>query len=89
MTTILYPIPESFFPGYRVTHSFQAKVKYTFKDDNVIIHSIELADTCLEYIKPKGLAARMKKDIAEAERKKTNGQLHPIFQQALTPFITQ
>lgn len=87
MNTILYSIPDNFFPGYRVTTHFQAKVKYTYVDGNVIIHEITIAEACLEYIEPKGLPARMKKDIAEAEKKKANGQIHPIFQKVLADFV--
>lgn len=87
MTTILYSIPESFFPGYRVIKPFYAKVNYTYKDDNVIINDVALSDLCLEYIRPKGLADRMKKDIAEAEKRKADSNLHPIIFDALSPFI--
>lgn len=87
MTTILYAIPESFFPGYRIFKPFYAKINYTYKDGNVIINDIALSDLCLEYIKPKGLPERMKRDIAEAERKKEASNLHPIMYDALSPFI--
>lgn len=84
--TILYQIPDTFFPGYRVTVPFHAKVNYTYADGNVIINDAAFSDLCLEYIKPKGLAARMKKDIAEAERKKAS-RVHPTIMEALEPFI--
>jgi len=87
MTTILYAIPDCFFPGYRVIAPFHAKVNYTYKDGNVIINDVTLSDLCLEYIKPKGLSERIKHDIAEAERKKAINPLHPIMQEALAPYI--
>ena len=86
--TIIYQIPDSFFPGYRVVQPFHAKVNYTYKDGNVIINDAAFSDLCLEYIRPKGLSERMKKDIAEAERKKAINPVHPIISSALQPFIT-
>lgn len=87
MTTILYEIPASFFPGYRVLSPFYAKVNYTYKDGNVIINDAAFSDLCLEYMNSKGLSERMKKDIAEAERRKAINPVHPIISSALAPHI--
>lgn len=85
--TILYEIPAKFFPGYRVLAPFHAKVNYTYVNGNVIINDAAFSDLCLEYMKPQGLSARMKKDIAEAERKKMISNVHPIINSAIAPHI--
>lgn len=85
--TILYEIPASFFPGCKLTKPFHAKVNYAYVNGNVIINDAAFSDLCLEYIRTRGLSARMKKDIAEAERKKMSGNINPIISSALAPFI--
>lgn len=85
--TILYEIPASFFPGYRIIVPFHAKVNYTYVDGNVIINDAAFSDLCLEYMKPQGLSARMKKDIAESERRKAINPVHPTIMSAIAPHI--
>jgi hypothetical protein len=85
--TIFYSIPAVFFPGYKVIHPFHAKVKYEYNTGTVKIVEVGFSELCLERINNRGLIDRMKKDIADAERKKLINPIHPIVQGALMPFI--
>lgn len=85
--TIFYSIPFSFFPGYKVVHPFHAKVKYEFDGKEVKIVDVCLSEECLKRIDVRGLVDRMKKDIAELERKKTNSPVHPTIMSAIAPHI--
>lgn len=84
--TVLYEIPDTFFPGYRVTNPFHAKVKYEYNNGKVKIIDVHLSATCLQVINVRGLVTRMERDIADAEKRRA-GSLHPVMQQAIAPFI--
>lgn len=84
---ILYEIPASFFPGWKVVKPFHAKVKYEFEAGKVTIDDVCFSALCLQYIDTRGLIERMKKDIAEAERKKVISNVHPIISSAIAPHI--
>lgn len=77
MNTILYRIPDNFFPGWHIKKPFHAKVQYDFKDNSVLIYDVAFSPLCLQYISnTNGLVMQMKKDIANAERKK---QVEPVI----------
>jgi hypothetical protein len=70
MKTILYRIPNSYFPGVFVKKPFHAKVNYEVKDGVVKIYDICLSLLCLTHIdNTAGLVTEMNKAIGEAERK--------------------
>lgn len=85
--TIFYSIPVSFFPGCKIIQPFHAKVKYEYSAGEVKIVDVCFSEMCLQHIRMTGLVDRMKKDIAEAERKKLINPVNPTIMSALAPHI--
>lgn len=89
MKTILYRIPNRYFPYVIVKKPFHAKVNYEMKDGVVKIYDITLSPLCLTHIdNTAGMVTAMNKAIAEAERKAamvTN--INPTIAAALAPHI--
>lgn len=70
MKTILYRIPDSYFPGVFVKKPFHAKVNYEIKGSVVKIYDICLSPLCLTHIQnTAGMVTEMNRAIGEAERK--------------------
>ena len=89
MKTILYRIPDRYFPYVIVKKSFHAKVNYEMKGGVVKIYDITLSPLCLTHIdNTAGMVTAMNKAIAEAERKAamvTN--INPTIASAIAPHI--
>lgn len=86
MNTILYRIPDKYFPGVIIKKPFHAKVNYDLKDGECKIFDVALSPLCLTHIdNTRGMVKEMKEDIEQAERKK--GEVHPTIMQSLSPFI--
>lgn len=85
METILYRIPNDYFPGVFVKKPFHAKVNYKVTNGKVEISDVAISPLCMEHIdNMRGLRMQMQKDIEAAENKKAGG-IHPTKQQALIP----
>lgn len=89
MKTILYRIPDKYFPYVNVKKPFHAKVNYEMKDGVVKIYDITLSPLCLTHIdNTAGMVREMNKSIAEAERKAamvTN--INPTIAGAIAPHL--
>jgi hypothetical protein len=85
MTTILYRIPDRFFPAVKVKEPFHAKVNYSVKNGKVKIEDVAISPLCMEYIDNlKGLREQMQEDIEAAEAKK--GGIAPVMEQTIKAF---
>lgn len=70
MNTILYRIPNKYFPGVFVKKPFHAKVNYEVKGGAVIISDVCLSPLCLTHIdNTRGMVEEMKEVLTKAERK--------------------
>lgn len=70
MKTILYRIPNAYFPGVFVKKPFHAKVNYEMKDGVVKIFDICLSPLCLTHIdNTAAMVTEMNKVIGDHERK--------------------
>jgi hypothetical protein len=89
MKTILYRIPDSYFPGVFVKKPFHAKVNYEVKDGVVKIYDICLSPLCLTHItNTADMVTEMNKVIGDAERKQMLiGNLNTTIAAALAPHI--
>jgi len=88
MKTILYRIPDQYFPSVRVTKPFYAKVNYNLTGGKVEISDAAFSANCLRHITDTGkLVEQMQDDIEAAEIKKSESNIHPIMEQALFPAI--
>jgi hypothetical protein len=84
MTTILYRIPDRFFPAVNVKEPFHAKVNYSVKNGKVKIEDVAISPLCMEYIDNlKGLREQMQEDIQAAEARKG---IAPVFEQTIKAF---
>lgn len=90
MKTILYRIPNAYFPGVFVKKPFHAKVNYEVKEGVVKIYDICVSPLCLTHIhNTSDMVVEMNKAIGEAERKEAMLKgIHPIMAKAIAPYIT-
>jgi hypothetical protein len=83
MKTILYRIPDIYFPGVFVKKPFHAKVNYKIEKGKVVINDVTISPLCMEHIHSVDvLRKQMQADIEAVEAKRELKTL-----QALTPFI--
>lgn len=86
MKTILYRIPDIYFPGVFVKKPFHAKVNYEIKEGVVKIYDVCVSPLCLTHIaNTADMVVEMNKAIGDAERRMAN--VHPIISSALAPHI--
>ena len=86
MTTILYRIPNKYFPAVFVKKPFHAKVCYDVKHGMVCIFDVAFSALCLKHITDTGkLVDEIRESIEAAER---NKNVHPTIMQAIVPYIT-
>lgn len=72
MNTILYQIPNKYFPGVTVKKPFHAKVNYDFDGKEAKIFDVAFSELCLEHIdNTRGMIETLKHDIERAERNKS------------------
>lgn len=85
MNTILYPIPNKYFPSVKVKQPFHAKVNYQVVGNLVKIEDVCLSPKCLQYItNTAGMVVEMKEILQKAEN---NSHVNPIIMGAIAPFI--
>jgi hypothetical protein len=89
MKTILYRIPNFYFPGVFVKKPFHAKVNYEMKDGVVRIYDICVSPLCLTHIdNTAAMVTEMNKVITEAERKAAMvNNINPTIAAAIAPHI--
>lgn len=89
MKTILYRIPNKYFPGVIVKKPFHAKVNYKVDNGKVMIYDVAISPLCLEHIEnTRGLRKEMQKDIEKVETKAvSNSKVNPTIMNAIAPFI--
>jgi hypothetical protein len=89
MNTILYRIPNKYFPGVFVKKPFHAKVNYEVKGGAVKIYDICQSPLCLTHIRDTDkMIAEMNDAITEAERKRESvSSINPTIAGALAPHI--
>ena len=89
MKTILYRIPNKYFPCVIVKKPFHAKVNYKVDNGKVMIYDVALSPLCLVHIEnTAGLIKELQRDIEKAETKAvTNSHVHPTIMSALAPHI--
>lgn len=89
MTTILYRIPNKYFPGVYVKKPFHVKVNYEVKGGIVIISDVCMSPLCLTHIdNTRGMIEEMKEVITRAEHKSAMlANIHPTIAQAIAPHI--
>jgi hypothetical protein len=89
MNTILYRIPNKYFPGVFVKKPFHAKVNYEVKDTVVKVYDICLSPLCLTHIRDTDkMITEMNDAITEAERKrKAVGSINQTIAGALVPHM--
>lgn len=89
MNTILYRIPNKYFPGVFVKKPFHAKVNYEVKAGVVIIFDVCLSPLCLTHIdNTRGMVEEMKEVLMNAERKHAMiGNINPTIASAIAPHI--
>lgn len=89
MNTILYRIPNKFFPSVFVKKPFHAKVNYEVKAGVVFIFDVCLSPLCLMHIdNTRGMIEEMKEVLMNAERKHAMiGNINPIIASAIAPHI--
>lgn len=87
--TLLYPIPNKYFPSVKVKKSFHAKVTYRVVGDTVIIDDVCFSPMCLIYIdNTRGLVEEMKVNIQKAENVAIrNNHVPNTIMASLAPFI--
>jgi hypothetical protein len=93
MTTILYRIPNKYFPAVFVKKPFHAKVNYDVKNGVVGIFDVAFSALCLKHItETDKLIEEMRDKIEAAETKRVaNNNVHPVIMNAIAPhapFIT-
>jgi hypothetical protein len=87
MNTILYPIPNKYFPSVKVKQPFHAKVNYQVIGKLVKIEDVCLSPMCLQYItNTAGMVKEMKETLQKAEAK-CNSHVNPIMMGAIAPYI--
>lgn len=84
MRSILFPIPNKYFPGYKVTATFHAKVKYELKGTEVDIKEVIMSLNCLRCISN---TAGLSMDIEKYLKDKHTAGVHPTIMQYISPFI--
>lgn len=89
MNTILYRIPDKYFPAVYVKKPFHAKVNYDVKNGIVGIFDVAFSALCLRHITDiDKLVEQMRKDIEEVEKKKSsNGHVDPTILGSIAHFI--
>lgn len=71
MKTILYQIPNKYFPGVIVKLPFHAKVNYDFDGNEAKIFDVAFSEQCLEHIdNTRGMIETLKHVIEKWERSK-------------------
>lgn len=87
MNTLLYPIPEKYFPAIRLKRKFHSKVNYKVTGGIVIIEDVCFSPNCLLYIANiAGLVSEMK-DVLQKMESKVGDNAHPIMMEAIAPFV--
>jgi hypothetical protein len=82
MNTILYQIPNKYFPGVIVKKPFHAKVQYDFDGKEAKIFDVAVSPLCLKYIdNTRSMIETLKHDIEKAERNKA------VNRQTLIPVL--
>lgn len=84
MRATLFPIPDKYFPGYKVTATFHAKVKYELKGTEIDIKEVIMSLNCLRCISN---TAALTRDIEAFLKEKHAPNVHPAIMQSLSPFI--
>ncbi len=89
MKTILYRIPNDFFPGVFVKQPFHAKVNYAVKDGKVQIYDVAVSPLCLEHLhNPAGLRKKIQEKVESVETKAVSiANINPIIANAIAPHI--
>lgn len=88
MNTILYRIPDKYFPGVIVKSPFHAKVNYEAKSGVVEIYDVALSALCLKHIRDTDrLIKEMREDISLAEARRANQHVDKTIMGALAPHI--
>jgi hypothetical protein len=83
--TILYRIPNKYFPAVTVKKPFHAKVQYDIVKGEAKIFDVCLSPLCLTHIdNTRGLIEQIKEDLETAAR---NTHVNPVMMQAMVPFI--
>lgn len=86
MKTILYRIPDKYFPGCRVTKPFHAQVQYEYKGGVLAIYDVAFSESCLQYISNmSGLIKQIRERIIEDESR--NCHVNSTIMQAIAPHI--
>lgn len=82
MKSILYSIPDKYFPGVKVTVPFRAKVFYDLEAGKVVLHDIQMSFKCLMFIRnTTALQMEIEQDIkfAEGGRELVNEMADYVF----------
>lgn len=89
MNTILYRIPNKYFPGVFVKKPFHAKVNYEVRGGVVMISDVCLSPLCLTHIdNTRGMVEEMKEVLTKAESKSVMlAGVNPTIASAIAPHI--
>ena len=86
MNTILFEIPDKYFPGFRVRVPFRVKVRYEVVAGKVHIMELCFSPDCLRCISNvQKLSDEIQRELAAVEKKSDNA--HPTVMNALKAFI--
>lgn len=88
MTTILYRIPNKYFPAVFVKKPFHAKVNYDVKNGLVCIFDIAFSALCLKHITDTDkLVDEMREKIETIENSKDNAHVNQTVLNSIRHFI--
>lgn len=89
MKTILYRIPNKFFPGVFVKKPFHAKVNYDVKNGKVEIYDVAISALCMDHIQDTAvLRKEMQERLQSIEAAPIdNSHVNQVIANAIAPHI--
>lgn len=88
-----YRIPNKYFPGYKVTSPFHARVVYSVVNNQVIIEDVGFSERCLLHMAGgPAIMQEIRSGIEGAVNKRSdffngNKHVHPTILSAIAPHI--